>query len=604
MKDINEIFDSLEKNNYAAFFFTPPIYKNAKSYFFSKPERIIRINKSNYIKNFREIDDLFSDGSVGYSIINYETGFLFEQKLSSLINNVKDLALFVFFNNNNIEVVNSDKIKFNFNLNHRIKYFHLNTSKTDYLKSIQKIKYYIKEGDTYQVNYTVKGNFEFEGNLCSLFQNLIFNQSARYIAAISLPDKFIISISPELFFEIKNGKISTRPMKGTSSRGFNLQSDLIASYNLMKSDKEKAENVMIVDLLRNDLGRVSKFGKVTVNNLFEIERYESLFQMTSEINSTLKTNVKFSDIIKNIFPCGSVTGAPKIRTMEVIDEIEKDKRNIYTGSIGLFLKNKITMNVSIRTLVINKKNQRGEIGLGSGIVWDSNPEKEYNEVKLKSKFLTSPQSYFEIFETILINNSEPVFLKEHLLRMKSTAEYFLFHFDEKAILKKLFSLLKKLDNKKSFKLKITLRKYGDISFNISELPTFPDKIKIILSHSRINSQNKFQYFKTTNRKLYDEEYLKFSAKGFFEIIYLNENNEVTEGSITNIFLKRRGIIFTPPINCGILPGVYRNHLLRNSFDIKEKKIFINDLIEADEIFLTNSVRGQIKVDEFYLNQRE
>jgi para-aminobenzoate synthetase/4-amino-4-deoxychorismate lyase len=326
--------------------------------------------------------------------------------------------------------------------------------------------------------------------------------------------------------------------------------------------------------------------------------------MTSEINSTLKNNTTISDIIKNIFPCGSVTGAPKIRTMEIINEIEKDRRNIYTGSIGLFLKDKVCLNVAIRTLVIDKKNKQGNIGLGSGIVWDSNPKQEYEEVKLKSRFLTSPQKYFEIFETALVKNSEVTFLEEHLLRLRTTAEYFLFKFDEKALTKKLSLLLKKADKSDSFKLKIILNKYGNVSFKISEFSILPPIIKVILSANRINSQNKFQYFKTTNRILYDREYKKYSEKGFFDVIYQNENKELAEGAITNIFIKKGDIIITPPIISGILPGVYRSILLKKNPEIKEKKIFVEDLIQADEVFLTNSVRGQIKVDEIYLNERE
>lgn len=610
MIDIKEIFTTIERNCYSAFFFTPPIYKNAKSYVFLKPDKIIRIDKSNYSRNFNKIDKLLSQNSAGYSVINYETGFLFEKKLFHLLSDNNHLAQFVFFDKNNFEIIKSDRISFDFNSDYKITDFQLNTSKSEYIKTIRKIKDYIKEGETYQVNYTVKGEFNFSGKLCSLFQNLLFNQSAKYIAVVNLPDKFIISISPELFFEMHKGKISTRPMKGTVRRGLNLQADLIANYDLTNSQKDKAENVMIVDLLRNDLGRISKFGSVKVNRLFEIEKYESLFQMTSEINSTLKNGTTFSDVIKNIFPCGSVTGAPKIRTMEIIQEIEKVRRDIYTGSIGLFIKDKVTLNVAIRTLVINKKTMQGNIGLGSGIVWDSNPIKEYEEVKLKSRFLIYPQKYFEIFETVLVSrnalhkNPEIIFLAEHLSRLRATAEYFLFKFDEKELVKKLSLLLNKTDINDLFKLKIILNKYGNVGFKISKLPILPPIIKVVLSANKINSQNKFQYFKTTNRKLYDQEHKKYFDKGFFDVIYLNEKNEVAEGAITNIFIKKGGLTFTPPLSSGILPGVYRSIILKQNPEIKEKRITLDDLIKADEIILTNSVRGEIKVDEFYLNQKE
>jgi para-aminobenzoate synthetase/4-amino-4-deoxychorismate lyase len=602
--NINQIFKTLQKQNYSAFFFTPPIYRNAKSYIFTKPNKILTLNKSDFEKKINIVDKILDDGSIGYSVINYEAGYLFEKKLHKFLRGNEALAEFAFFDKNNFIEIESGKINFDFTNNFKITNFRLNTNKNDYIKSINKVKSYIESGDTYQVNYTIKGKFTFSGDLSSLFQSLVFNQSAQYIAVINLLDRFIISISPELFFELNGRRITAKPMKGTTQRGINLQSDSLSKYKLQNSEKEKAENVMIVDLLRNDLGRISKFGSVKVPALFEVEKYESVYQMTSEITSLLKNGIKFSDIIKNIFPCGSVTGAPKIRTMEIINSIEKENRNVYTGSIGLLLKKKILFNVAIRTLVINKATGKGEIGLGSGVVWDSEPEKEYNEVILKSKFFTSSQNYFEIFESALIRNCEVVFLKEHLERLKSTANYFLFKYNEKSILRKIYSTLKKLDKSKTYKLKFSLNKLGELKLEVTELKPLPDKIKVILSKNRISSQNKFQFFKTTNRKLYNDEHKKFSQKGFFDVIYLNEKNEVVEGAITNLFMRKNDLVLTPPIISGALTGIYRSYLLKQNSDIKENNISVEELIQSDEIFLTNSVRGKIKVDEFYLNERE
>jgi para-aminobenzoate synthetase/4-amino-4-deoxychorismate lyase len=602
--NIKEIFQLLKRKTYSAFFFTPPVYDKAKSYIFQSPKQVIKINSSNFEKSLDEIDKKISAGAIGYSVMNYETGFLFEQKLSHLISDKETLSEFVFFNKRNFKEINSEKIIFDFKKNFTIKNFRLNTSKKEYVRSLEKIKNYIKAGDTYQVNFTVKGKFNFEGDLCSLFQTLIFNQSAKYIAVIHLPEKFIISISPELFFAVRKNKIISRPMKGTSHRGFNLISDVIAKQDLKKSEKNKAENVMIVDLMRNDLGRLSKFGSVKVIKLFEVEKYETVFQMISEIKAKLRSKTKLSDVIKNIFPCGSVTGAPKIRTMEIISEIEKEKRNVYTGSIGIFTKDKITFNVAIRTLLIDKKTNKGEIGLGSGIVWDSDPNKEFDEVKLKSKFLTSPQEYFEIFETILIEKQKPFLIKEHIERMKNAAEFFLFKLDEKEIKYAIDKTIEKTDAAKNYKLKIKLSKYGSVSTVLSELSPTPLRIKVIVSKSKVNSKEKHQYFKTTNRKLYDDELKHYSKQGYFEVIYFNERNELAEGSFTNIFIKRNSRIFTPPISSGILNGVYRNYLLQKNSEIRQTTLTLNDLINADEIFLTNSVRGIINIDELYLNDRE
>ena len=237
-------------------------------------------------------------------------------------------------------------------------------------------------------------------------------------------------------------------------------SDSLIKYELENSEKNRAENVMIVDLIRNDLGRISEYGSVKVKNLFEVEKYESVYQMVSTIESKLRKDVKLSDVLKNIFPCGSITGAPKIRTMEIINELEKEKRGIYTGSIGLIRKNKITFNVPIQyTLSIDKKSGKGEIGLGSGIVWDSIADEEFEETKLKGKFLTEPIKSFEIIETMLVENKKVFLLDEHLDRMQKAAEFFLFAFDTSKIKNQVNSILGKLDNEK-YRLRISLNKWG------------------------------------------------------------------------------------------------------------------------------------------------
>ena len=313
----------------------------------------------------------------------------------------------------------------------------MNRSEIQFLDDIKRIKQFLKEGDTYQVNYTVKGKFSFSGSYSAFFENLIFNQSAKYSAFINNDKEFIISVSPELFFHQKNRNIVSHPMKGTTRRGHNHSLDKIAETDLMKSEKNRAENVMIVDLIRNDFGRICRYGSIKVPELFTIEKYESLFQMVSQVRGKLRKKIKHFEIIQNIFPCGSVTGAPKIRTMEIINEIENNARSIYTGSIGLIKPKEIKMSVAIRTITINKQTGDGIMGLGSGIVWDSNPKSEYEEVLLKSKFLTEPLDYFEIFETMRYENGEIKFIDDHIERMKSAADYFLFKFNEKKIRKQI-----------------------------------------------------------------------------------------------------------------------------------------------------------------------
>ena len=360
---------------------------------------------------------------------------------------------------------------------------------------------------------------------------------------------------------------------------------------------------MIVDLIRNDLGRISEYGSVKVKDLFKVEKYESVYQMVSTVESKLKKNVKLSDVLKNIYPCGSITGAPKIRTMEIINELEKEERGIYTGSIGLIRKNKITFNVPIRTLTIDKKSGKGEIGLGSGIVWGSIAEEEYEETKLKGKFLTEPNEPFEIFETMKIEDGKIFLLDEHLDRMKQAADYFLFCFERQKIKSYIIKVISRI-NKSDYRFRISLQKYGNLSHTFSEMFQSFNEVKVIVSKNKIYTKNRFQYFKTTNRGLYDREYKSFSTKGFFDVIYFNERGELAEGAITNIFIYKNDVISTPSINAGILSGVYRKHLLKNDSSIRERRLYLEDLLEADKIVLTNSVRGSVIINRLFLDENE
>lgn len=602
--NIIEIINKVLSTSNAAFFYTPPIYGKSKSYLFLKPKEIITIKSINKIdEKLKRVDDFIVDDFVGYSLMNYEAGYLFEKTLYKFLPKNENLIQFFFYDKKNVQLIKSTEIDFEESEKYKIKNFKLNTSKNEFTNSINKIKSYIEKGDTYQVNYTIKGKFNLAGSLSGLFASLTFNQSAKYIAVINNNNKIIISLSPELFFEIKGRKIISKPMKGTARRGINISSDLLIKRELENSEKNRAENVMIVDLIRNDLGRISNYGSVKVKNLFEVEKYESVYQMVSTIESKLREDVKLSDVFKNIFPCGSITGAPKIRTMEIINELEKEKRGIYTGSIGLIIKNKISFNVPIRTISIDKKSGKSEIGLGSGIVWDSIADEEFEETKLKGKFLTEPTKSYDIIETMLVENGQIFLLNEHLYRMEQAAEFFLFNISIDKIRNKINSILKKLDNKK-YKLKISLSKLGRLSYFISPIIDYNKEIKVILSNKQIDSHNKFQYFKTSNRQLYDSEYKTYSAQGFFDVIYFNENGELAEGAITNIFIYKNNVISTPPISAGILPGVYRKYFLKNNSFITERRLIKEDLLEADKIVLTNSVRGEIIVNKLFVNKNE
>lgn len=604
----DDIIKQVEDNPCAAFFYTPSLYKKALSHLFIKPFEIISVYKKedlNYA--FKVIHKLIDKGFYGYSLINYEAGFLFEAKLLHLLSgNDEKLIQFFFFDKREVRQLKSSKIIFtDFSDNkYSIKNFSLNRTESQFLNDIDIIKKYIKAGDTYQVNYTVKGRFDFTGSYSVFFQKLLFNQSAKYSAFINNDEKFIISLSPELFFQTDGKWINSAPMKGTIHRGHNHSSDALSVKELETGEKNKAENVMIVDLIRNDLGRICRYGSVTASELFQIEKYESLFQMVSEVQGKLRKKTKIREIVQNIFPCGSVTGAPKIRTMEIINEIEKEEREIYTGSIGLITQKEMKMNVAIRTITINKKTNDGIMGLGSGIVWDSNPQSEFEEVKLKSKFLTEPLDYFEVFETMRYENGEIKFLEQHLARIKSAADYFLFKFNEKKIRKQLVESMAGVDRQKPKKIKLSLTKWGKIKVDLSDIPKSDKNVSVIISQNKISSTDKFRNFKTTNRKLYDDEYALYNSKGFYEVLYLNEKDEVAEGSRTNIFLRKDNSWFTPILESGALPGIYRKYFIGKNSEVSEKITKVDELLSADEVLLTNSLRGEVIVQKLYFTPDE
>jgi para-aminobenzoate synthetase/4-amino-4-deoxychorismate lyase len=609
--NIEQLLNIVTVNKDAAFFYTPAIYDNAKSFLFENPVKTVTTtNPNEFLACLNKVDELLERGLIGYGYISYEAGYLLEEKLIDLLNQVPNQPLikFRFFEKENVKTILSSEITFGNaaeiikNAKHEISNFNLNTDYKNYKSAVGKIKKYIKDGETYQVNYTVKGKFNFIGNIDSLFLKLIFNQSARYTALINDNTDYIISISPELFFESKNGEITAMPMKGTAVRGKNIREDLKIKDKLFESEKNKAENVMIVDLLRNDFGKVSETNSVFAESLYNIEKYESVFQMTTKIKSKLNTE-SFAEVIKKVFPCGSITGAPKIRTMEIINELESEPRGIYTGAIGMLQKNNWILNVGIRTILVNKLFSNGEIGIGSGIVWDSDADEEYDEVLLKSKFLTNTNNYFEIFETMLCEKGGIFLLAEHLKRLSETADHFLFMFDEHEILSALTKTISNLDGNKNYKIKFCLTKWGNIKIDISEIEKSEKKYKIGISKKRINSEDCFYYFKTTKRELYNSELTKYMEEGFDEVIFFNEKDELCEGSFTNIFLKIEGNWFTPPVKCGLLNGVYRQHLIENDKSIKERILKMSDLLAAEGIILTNSVRKSIKSDSVYSDNK-
>ncbi len=464
----------------------------------------------------------------------------------------------------------------------------------DYRRKVSRIKDYIRKGDAYQVNFTSRFNFRFAGQPLALYESLRASQSVAFGAFCKLKDSYVISLSPELFFRIEGNRIYSRPMKGTISRGPSCELDAIQAKKLFSSAKDRAENLMITDLVRNDLGRICRTGSVKTENLFDIEKYNTVFQMTSTVKGKLKSSVSYYDIFKNIFPGGSVTGAPKIRSMQIIRELERGRRGIYCGALGMiFPGKKAVFNLPIRTLVLSKG--RGHMGAGSGVVIDSRAEDEFRECLLKGRFLSHRCKEFDLIETMLWDR-EYRLLALHLRRLASSAAYFGFNFDRGYILSRLRNAEAGFSRARKHRVRLILDRSGRVEITASAIGVqdpAPAK-KAAVSRHRTDPQDPFLYHKTTNRLLYEREHAVYKKKGFYDAVFLNKRNEFTEGAISNIIVEIGGNLYTPPVSCGCLPGVFRQHLLSQG-KLKERIIKPQDLNKADRVFLANSVRGLVEV---------
>lgn len=463
----------------------------------------------------------------------------------------------------------------------------------EYKKAIDKIMQEIAEGNTYEVNYTY--DWDVKTNLCGfdLYAALLSSQKTPYNAFIKNEWEEILSFSPELFFELNGGKIFTKPMKGTVKRGETPEEDEENIIFLKNDIKNRAENVMIVDLLRNDLGKIAKTGSVNVDKLFEIETHKTLHQMTSEVSAELDENVTLYDIFEAIFPCGSITGAPKISTMEIIDSVEKGKRDVYCGAIGLISPEKTVFSVPIRILQKKYAEEYYTYRVGGAIVWDSSAVDEWEETFTKIKFLRDYETKSaKLIETILVENGELKYKNEHLERMRQSAIKLGYVFCEE----KINDATSTIDSNDAI-FRLLLSKNGELEVQLKELLPLESNF-VTVSNELMNSFEPFLLHKTTFRPWYEKSMQKIAKGEVFDELYFNEKGELTEGARSNVILQLRGELFTPPIECGLLNGVLRTKILeKSSFGepVKEKILYINDLRRAEKVFCINSIRGIVEV---------
>jgi para-aminobenzoate synthetase/4-amino-4-deoxychorismate lyase len=464
--------------------------------------------------------------------------------------------------------------------------WHPTVDRETYNSAIAQIKDHIAHGKTYQVNYTMRLQTDFSGSAWNFFLHLAQTQN-HYAAYIDLGRYVICCASPELFLQLDGSTITCRPMKGTTSRGRTTAEDQMHAKWLKNSEKNRAENVMIVDMIRNDLGRVAETGSINVPQLFQTERYPTLWQMTSTV--TAITNSSFTDILTALFPSASITGAPKVSTMNIIAELEGTPRKIYTGAIGYFAPGrKAKFNVAIRTALIDQKRHKAEYGVGGGIVWDSTSTDEYAEALLKARVLMQQTLPFSLLETILWTPEKKYFLYEkHIKRMLDSADYFDIHIMKQELEEYFEQISSKF--RTAQRVRVMLDRDGKLSheshsFDLQEKNRL---LKTSLARGPIDSKNIFLFHKTTVRDTYESA--RVGLEEFDDVLLYNEKGNLTEFTIGNLVVELEGQLFTPPLSCGVLAGTFRAHLLETG-GVVERAISVQQLTRCTKVFRINSIR--------------
>jgi para-aminobenzoate synthetase/4-amino-4-deoxychorismate lyase len=457
----------------------------------------------------------------------------------------------------------------------------------EYSGDFEQIRDYIAAGDCYQVNYTFPLEGAFNGNLQELYARVGAAQRAPFCAYLDTGRFTILSASPELFFSLKDGIVTTRPMKGTACRGRWSGEDRSAVEQLQSSPKEKAENLMIVDLLRNDLSIVAEVGSVTVETLFAVETYPTVHQMTSTVSARLRTGTGLTEIFRALFPCGSVTGAPKRRSMEIISELENAPRGIYCGAIGCVAPGgEAVFSVAIRTLLFDVHNNNLTMGVGSAVTWDSEASSEYAECLNKGAFVNHHTPDFQLMESLRLENGSYTHLGRHIARLAASAEYFGFICSQEKIRQALLSHILKTHG--LCKVRLTLAADGSFDITSEVLLESAVPLRVAVSHITVDSHDSMRYHKTTCRELLDAA--RLTRSDCDDVLLLNEHGQLTEGSYHTLIVKLDGRLLTPPLACGLLPGILRGELLELG-EVTEQILYPEDLERTEELWLVNSVRG-------------
>jgi para-aminobenzoate synthetase/4-amino-4-deoxychorismate lyase len=584
---------------------------------FSDPVRVVSATRIDDVRTaLAEVETAVSSGLYAAGFVAYEAAAAFGVPVKRPLPSELPLVCFGLFSAESVETLTrlpqgggSELGEWQPSIDH-----------DGYLRAITAIKARIEAGDTYQINFTFRLNASFRGEPSALMRDLYAAQAGRWSAFVDIGTHAICSASPELFFLGEDRHLECHPMKGTAARGWWPAQDVERGEQLRRSEKNRAENVMIVDMVRNDLGRIATTGSIRVASLFDVERYPLQWQMTSRVLADVPA-VGLSAIFEAMFPSGSVTGAPKHSAMNIIRELESTPRGIYTGAIGyLSPQGRSHFNVAIRTVLVDRIRNTAEFGVGSGIVWDSVDRDEYDECLIKAQmvqvsrfqksafslqrsafsvhhlaldvpsYVTGEAPDFRLLETLRWTpESGLVLLERHLARIHASADCFGFAHDVSELRVLLDEAVSELS--RPAKVRLLLGHDGSVVCEAADLDMLPERpVRVAIAAEPVDPHDVFLFHKTTRRLIYERA--RASRPDAEAVILWNTLAEVTEGTDFNVVVEIEGARVTPPIDCGLLPGTFRAQLLEDG-EIIERRITVDQLRAAARGWLINSVRGWV-----------
>jgi para-aminobenzoate synthetase/4-amino-4-deoxychorismate lyase len=593
------LYERLSRPGSLWFESTGPDVRNGDSLFFSDPVETLPLVSGDGIGAwFQRLETFLGQGFCLAGWLGYEAGCALDPALSGCAWPSAGQGLLGWFGvyaqperfDRDTVMAEDDKVTAK---RYRVVNLGFELTEQEYLERIDLLREEIASGNVYQVNFTGRCRFTFDGSPEALYVAMKRRQPSPWSAYLNTGDRVVLSFSPELFFTRDGQCIETMPMKGTAPRGMSAGEDLAERRRLAGCEKNRAENLMIVDLLRNDLGRICRTGSIEASGLFETQTYPTLHQMVSTVRGDLREDTGLCDLFRALFPSGSVTGAPKVRAMNLVRSFEKSPRGVYTGAVGFMLpEGRMAFNVAIRTVELSGKH--GLYGTGSGIVWDSDPHQEYRECMLKTRILSDRSSDAPaIFETILWNGRY-LLIDDHLERLASSASVLGFDFEMTEVRAALEDLEKGLSQAGGrHRVRLMLDTCGEV--NVAAEPFIPDPpdrpVRVCLAAERVDSTDPFIRHKVTCRERYERAINAAIGNGCQEALFLNERGELTEGAVSNVIVRIDGCWYTPPESCGLLNGVFRRYLLRTRPWVRERVVTLDDLRRSDMLLICNALRG-------------